>query len=633
MALLSRRVRAEDWKPIGVDKLEINAFDVVRSTDNRSVVAGPGAGKTELLAQRAAYLLQTGASPAPQRILAISFKRDAATNLAARVRQRCHQDHAGRFDSLTFDAFAKGLLDRFGQVLPERWRPRPDYEIMQKKVHEYRNFLHDVGAPPSSVGRLDDIMSLESGTFERTHLIGKPLPVDGWPVPTPAEWAADRFWNSFLNERQKTYLSFPMIGRLAELLLRLNPLARNALRLTYSHLFMDEFQDTTPVQYDLVKTIFLGSNTVITGVGDIKQQIMRWANAMSDPFGALETDFRAKRTSLVNNYRSSPKLVRIQHILAQALDANAIEPVSKTMETIDGESCLIWDFSSPEIEAAKLADYVAAKIEKHYLTPRDFVLLVRQKAADYASVLAPSFADKGLLLRNEAALVGSVTLQELLTEGVSEILVRILRLATSHRAGAYWSECQRALSSFRGIDATEDAAQARLSRELDLFAREFRSAYPEPVGWEDGAQTVVTKVLDFVGRNRLIIAHPAYRQGDWFEKVIKAVTRHLWDSAANAANWTETLDVYEGIHAVPLMTIHKSKGLEYHTAIFVGLDDDAWWSFTNDPVEGKAGFFVAFSRAKQRVVFTYCAYRGNRKKIAPLYQLLQSAGVNSINVG
>jgi cytochrome c553 len=86
MAVLSRRVRPDDWKSVGVDALEANALKVVRSAVNRSVIAGPGAGKTELLAQRAAYLLQTGTSPAPRRILAISFKRDAAMNLCA----RCH---------------------------------------------------------------------------------------------------------------------------------------------------------------------------------------------------------------------------------------------------------------------------------------------------------------------------------------------------------------------------------------------------------------------------------------------------------------------------------------------------------------------------------------------------------------
>ena len=117
MSVLARRVRPDEWRPIGVEELEANALDVVRSTDNRSVIAGPGAGKTELLAQRSAYLLQTGTAPAPRRILAISFKRDAATNLAARVRKRCHRSHADRLDSLTFDAFAKSLAGCFKKVV------------------------------------------------------------------------------------------------------------------------------------------------------------------------------------------------------------------------------------------------------------------------------------------------------------------------------------------------------------------------------------------------------------------------------------------------------------------------------------------------------------------------------------
>jgi ATP-dependent exoDNAse (exonuclease V) beta subunit len=50
------------------------------------------------------------------------------------------------------------------------------------------------------------------------------------------------------------------------------------------------------------------------------------------------------------------------------------------------------------------------------------------------------------------------------------------------------------------------------------------------------------------------------------------------------------------------MTIHKSKGLEYHTVIFVGLDDGAWWSFANDQIEGTANFFVAHSRQTARCV-------------------------------
>jgi superfamily I DNA/RNA helicase len=117
----------------------------------------------------------------------------------------------------------------------------------------------------------------------------------------------------------------------------------------------------------------------------------------------------------------------------------------------------------------------------------------------------------------------------------------------------------------------------------------------------------------------LTAAHPAYRQGNWFQNVVDAATLHLAASATTAEHWAEALDAYEGTDSVPLMTIHKSKGLEYHTVVFIGLDDGAWWSFTNDQVEATAGFFVAFTRAKQRVAFTYCATRGARRKIATLY--------------
>ncbi|WP_294047541.1 UvrD-helicase domain-containing protein [Sphingomonas sp.] len=254
--------------------------------------------KTELLAQRAAYLLQTGIAPPPRRILAISFKRDAATNLAARVRQRCHRSHAGRLDSMTFDAFAKSLVDRFGQALPERWRPRPDYELMFPNDTAFRGFLfQDVGTPPKAIGSYADLQAISIKTFERSLLVGSPLPVLGWPDPTVGQWAADRFWQSSLHEGKKTFLSFPMIGRLAELLLRVNPMARDALRLTYSHLFMDEFQDTTQIQYDLVRTIFPAPGPAMTERLSVERTtLIAFASRASTPIG-FQSSGRTRRAS------------------------------------------------------------------------------------------------------------------------------------------------------------------------------------------------------------------------------------------------------------------------------------------------------------------------------------------------
>ena len=631
MTLVSRRVAPDQWQPVGVASLEDNAMNVVRSTNNRSVIAGPGSGKTELLAQRAAYLLQCGIARSPRRILAISYKRDAANNIALRVRSRCHPEQAYRFNSLTFDAFAKGLVDRFGQALPERWRPRPAYLIANAYDKTYREFLYNL-TPPPSIGKRSDIMAITVKDFERKWMFGSPLSEDAPINPSPAEWASDTFWQTWLHGGAKTSLTFAMIGRLAGLLVRNNPMLCQALRLTYSHLFMDEFQDTTQVQYDLAKTIFADSDTIVTAVGDNKQQIMRWAMAMDDPFSPYEADFKAQRTPLLNNYRSSPDLVRIQNVLAKALDAKSLTPISKIEGKISGDSCAVWDFSTPTIEAQHLADFVAKQMAAHELKPRDFSILVRQKPSDYMKFLEPAFANRNLTLRNEALQIGAVALQELLAENLSDYLVGLLRLFTNARAGRHWTKCIDMMCDLRGLASDDDVGRARVAKQLNSFEKQFRKKYPDPISGKADATKLIDELIAFLGKANILATSPAYRQGDWFASVSAAATSHLESSCRSTKTWADAVDLFEGIHAIPLMTIHKSKGLEYHTVIFVGLDDAAWWSFANDQGEATAGFFVAFTRAKQRVVFSYCASRGERKKIAALYHLLTKAGVKTIKV-
>ena len=66
---MGRFIDAEDWQPAGGITLEDAARRVVTSTKSRSVIAGPGGGKTELLAQRAMFLLQTGQNIRVERIV------------------------------------------------------------------------------------------------------------------------------------------------------------------------------------------------------------------------------------------------------------------------------------------------------------------------------------------------------------------------------------------------------------------------------------------------------------------------------------------------------------------------------------------------------------------------------------
>src|SRR5271163_2296253 len=200
------------WRPIGVESLEPVAERAVRSSSNTLVVAGPGAGKTELLAQRACFLLQTAMCEWPFRILAISFKRDAARNLADRVRLRCGPELSSRFNSFTFDSFAKRLVDHFSSGLPKPWRPTKDYELRLKELN-WKPSARIAEEPPANTA----------------------------------------LWKKFVEDKKPAWMNFPMLSVLAEHILVLNPFVLKALRGTYRYVFLDEFQDTTDLQYELVK--------------------------------------------------------------------------------------------------------------------------------------------------------------------------------------------------------------------------------------------------------------------------------------------------------------------------------------------------------------------------------------------
>ncbi|MDT8912103.1 3'-5' exonuclease [Amycolatopsis sp. PS_44_ISF1] len=68
--------------------------------------------------------------------------------------------------------------------------------------------------------------------------------------------------------------------------------------------------------------------------------------------------------------------------------------------------------------------------------------------------------------------------------------------------------------------------------------------------------------------------------------------------AGHAETWTAAFDDFESADAVALMTVHKSKGLEYHTVFFLGLDDHQWWAHARDRDESTSAFFIGLSRLR-----------------------------------
>jgi superfamily I DNA/RNA helicase len=619
----------EDWRPIGIEDLEPGAWEALRDTGNVAVVAGPGAGKTEFLAQRAAYFLQTGICPWPQRILAISFKKDAAANLGRRVAARV-PEHATRFASMTFDAFTKGLVDRFAAALPPDWRMSDGYDIRTASDSEVRAFLNDIAfsAPQTLSG---DVTGFQPKRFIADDVGPWNLPES---VPTDdkvdaVSYAIREWWRTHYLRPGKAQLDFVMLNRLAELLVRAVPKLRRALRKTYPIVFVDEFQDTTSAQFSFLASVF-GERTAVTAVGDSKQRIMGWAGALPKAVERFTDTFDAATYSLAWNFRSSDALVELQHVIASKLDPNTVRATSKATAEVGHEPAVLWTFSSGSREATFIADWIAQDIATSDRTSADFALIARQKVKDFEPLFRARLAARGIKVRNDDARVGKMSLQDLLKSKTAHLLLGLLRLAYQpHGLAMVWRDVSATMERVHGAN-DGDVARHRVGENLTELTVRLRAWLQSHPPADTSAADAVKQVLGLVDGAALRRYVKLTAPGEDFDIISDAFEERLTAVIDGATDWGDVLDEFECADAVVLLTAHRSKGLEYHTVFFLGIHERQWWSYKQDRREGTSTFFVGLSRAAHRLIFT--TDRTDRTgPISDLFTMLTEAGVPEIN--
>ena len=139
--------------------------------------------------------------------------------------------------SLTYDAFSKSILDHFRLALPESVRPNASYLIEDKNIIEVAfkraGFINRNSMSPSKLKTYyDKVLSSVTLPYSKNDL-------------------GEKVWKLLVEgfEEYNATLSFKMISILAEYIIRTNPKIKKGIQLTYSHVFLDEFQDTTDLQY------------------------------------------------------------------------------------------------------------------------------------------------------------------------------------------------------------------------------------------------------------------------------------------------------------------------------------------------------------------------------------------------
>lgn len=624
--MMRTKVRPDEWQPSPGIALEKAAEKVIRSKGNTCVVAGPGAGKTELLAQRAMFLLSTGTCSYPRRILAISFKVDAAATLRHRVAERCGDELAIRFDSLTFDAFAKRIVDRFRAALPEHCRPGANYRVIFPRDQDWDLFLSECG-PPRDLGDESQLRALQPKQLNRNHGNPEGLLQDTPEKPPSLEqWAIRTWWERRLHS-DPPELSFPMIRVLATYILHRNPKIVRALQLTYSHVFLDEFQDTNPRQLELIENGFRGSEASVTAVGDAKQSIMGFAGAVPGIFKIFQENFDASLEHLRMNHRSNARIVQLVNRLSREIDEDAVlSECARSDEPAPPDAIQVWGFSDQSQEADTLAGFIQDQIDRHDRSPADFVILTRQKAVKLQKRLEEAFKQRRLRLRNAALYFGSLQLQDLVEDEVFQLLVAIIKLAIGNRYGAPYQKCQETISQALGADLTSERGLSEVNKRVRGLIRSCRRMTEGQAPADTESQHLSETLFSSVDKESFCSAFPKYEDRRFLDLVLEAFDQLFEVSKKDLTSWDDLVGELEGRNQVDLMTIHKSKGLEFHTVIFVDLHDQSLWNYRKNPGEETNNFFVALSRAEERVIFTYADDSGSRDEIQELYRILEEDG-------
>jgi superfamily I DNA/RNA helicase len=525
-------IAVDAWQPADGLTLEPNALlaakEQVRSL---ALTAGPGAGKTEMLAQRADFLLRTGTCCYPKRILAISFKVDASSNLKERVKRRCGSEMAARFDSYTFHAFAKRIIDRFRPVLTGQDALDVGYKIVERKV--------------------------------------KP-------------------------SRQE--IEFADLVPLAIKILRKSAMARNAVRQTYSDVFLDEFQDCTNLQYELLKLAFQGTSIRLTAVGDTKQKIMGWAGAMDGIFQAFVADFAATPLNMYRNFRSKPRLLRLQNEIVRRLDPSSVMP-NEQLAGDEGE-VFAWRFDDSRQEAEHLAELIDGWIKTEQLPPAEIAVLIRNQLDLYADHLMAALEARGIPYRNEQRL------QDITVEPAARLIVDYLTCLYGQREPKAWIRLMNQLIPF-----ADEEIQSNARKDLDRLIKQQRKevviaelvAEPFSGWWE-----FVRAFLKQVSIETLVSLSPDYESHGRLKEVVRDTKIRIEELLKLEPDLPEALERFSDDQAVRILTIHKSKGLEFDSVVIMAVEKEI---FFGDQDENRCAFFVGVSRAKRRLVLTHADQR------------------------
>ncbi len=274
-------------------QLNIAQLEAVHYTQGPSlVIAGAGSGKTRVITQKIAFLIQHGLEP--QRIAAITFTNKAAAEMRERTRKLVGRA-AGKVLICTFHALGVRLLREDGAALGLK----QNFSILASD--DVLAILKDAGGTTDNNEARRWQWQISSWKSEGLNSDSAQTASAGNPDLMQIALLMGRY-----EERLLAYQSvdFDDLINLPLKLLREHDAVREKWQKLLGHVLVDEYQDTSSTQYELLR-LLSGSKARFTCVGDDDQSIYAWRGATLDNLKKLPLDYPQLRViKLEQNYRS-----------------------------------------------------------------------------------------------------------------------------------------------------------------------------------------------------------------------------------------------------------------------------------------------------------------------------------------
>lgn len=336
------------------------------------IIAGAGSGKTQTICAKAVYLM-TQKQVDEERILMITFTRNAANELKKRVdnfSQRKTAVHIGTFHSIFFriyneicrkfpDVAMQGIQGDFSKDTAQKVNA-----VLQQLIRKYNLYLFDQYGEKTIASRLDYWQNMNLSIEEMIQLVKEKYD------------SIDKNARQPISERLYGLLTELQEQKRRQQLLEFNDVLQNLksalendeiqryIGQKYDYLFIDEFQDTNPLQWEIVKRMTKKNGIKLIVVGDDDQSIYGFRGSEPAYIKNFEKEYPTKTLFLLTNYRSRAAIVQGANRL---ISYNKNDRIPKAMIPAQKEAGIMeaYLFSDTKAESQWLISQIQSFIQKN----------------------------------------------------------------------------------------------------------------------------------------------------------------------------------------------------------------------------------------------------------------------------